>query len=169
MANHLNDIAKDHPTWVLDRMERWPLESPRTAWIAKRALRTLIKKGDRRALAVIGAGRKPEVVIHRFSIRPRKLRLGERLTLSFVLTSESKVSQRLVVDYIIHYVKKSGDSSPKVFKLKEVTLPSGASLHLKRSQAIQDFTTRVHHAGRHEVEIMVNGERLAKDSFELSK
>jgi 3-methyladenine DNA glycosylase AlkC len=63
VANHLNDIAKDHPSWVLDRMERWPLESPRTAWIAKRALRTLIKKGDRRALAVIGAGRKPEVVI----------------------------------------------------------------------------------------------------------
>ena len=169
VANHLNDIAKDHPTWVLDRIERWPLEGPRTAWIAKRALRTLIKKGDRRALAVIGAGRKPEVVIHKLSIRPRKLRLGERLTLSFVLTSESKVSQRLVVDYIIHYVKKSGDSSPKVFKLKEVTLPSGASLHLKRSQAIQDFTTRVHHAGRHEVEIVVNGERLAKDSFELSK
>jgi hypothetical protein len=129
----------------------------------------LIKKGDRRALAVIGAGKKPDVVIRRFSVQPRKLRLGERLVLSFVLVSDSEVSQRLVVDYIIHYVQKSGGSSAKVFKLKEITLPAGASLHLKRSQSIQDFTTRVHHAGRHEVEIVVNGERLAKDYFELAR
>jgi 3-methyladenine DNA glycosylase AlkC len=169
VANHLNDIAKDHPTWVLDRIERWPLDNPRTAWIVKHALRTLIKRGDRRALSVIGAGRKPEVTIHKFAIRPRKLRLGERLAISFVLTSESKISQRLVVDYIIHYVKKSGDSSPKVFKLKELTLPSGASIHVLRHQAIQDFTTRVHHPGRHEVEIVVNGEKLAKDFFILSR
>jgi 3-methyladenine DNA glycosylase AlkC len=167
VANHLNDIAKDHPTWVLDRLERWPLDQPNTAWIAKRALRTLIKQGDRRALAIIGAGKKPEVVLHKLAIRPRKICLGERLTLSFVLESESTDPQRLVVDYIIHYVKKSGGTSPKVFKLKELTLPSRASIHLSRSQAIQDFTTRVHHAGRHEVEIVVNGERLAKDFFEL--
>jgi 3-methyladenine DNA glycosylase AlkC len=169
VANHLNDITKDHPTWVLDRVENWPLENAHTAWIAKHALRTLIKKGNRRALAVIGAGEKPNVLVHDFSVSPRTISLGGRLTLSFRLESKSSKIQRLVVDYNIHYVKKSGETSAKVFKLKQVTLGSGESILISREQSIRDFTTRVHHAGRHEVEIMVNGECLAKGFFDLSR
>ncbi|UUZ63330.1 DNA alkylation repair protein [Polaromonas sp. P1-6] len=49
VANHLNDVTKIHPDWVLERLESWPLDNPHTAWIARHALRTLIKQGDRRA------------------------------------------------------------------------------------------------------------------------
>ena len=70
VANHLNDITKDHPDWVLERITGWDLADERTAWIAKRALRTLIKQGDRRALGVIGAGKKAEVVVETFSVSP---------------------------------------------------------------------------------------------------
>ena len=63
VANHLNDITKDHPAWVLERIGGWDLENKHTAWIAKRALRTLIKKGDRNALAVIGAGARAEIAV----------------------------------------------------------------------------------------------------------
>ena len=48
VANHLNDITKDHPAWVLERIGGWDLANEHTAWIAKRALRTLIKKGESR-------------------------------------------------------------------------------------------------------------------------
>ena len=168
VANHLNDITKDHPAWVLDRIEGWPLENSHTAWIAKRALRTLIKNGDRRALAIIGAGEPPKVLVHDFVARPHDIALGDRLTLSFWLESKSTKTQRLIVDYIIHYVKKSGASSAKVFKLKELTLAAGKSVLIERNQIIRDFTTRVHHPGRHIVEIVINGERLAKDFFDLS-
>jgi 3-methyladenine DNA glycosylase AlkC len=168
VANHLNDIAKDHPTTVLDRIEGWPLHQPRTAWIAKRALRTLIKKGDRRALSVIGAGEKPKVVVHDLSLTPRKIALGGRVALSFRMESKARQPQRLVVDYVIHYVKKSGATSGKVFKLKELTLLPGETIALARWLNIRDFTTRVHHPGRHDVEIIVNGERLARDFFQLS-
>ncbi|MGO4832923.1 DNA alkylation repair protein, partial [Rhizobiaceae sp. 2RAB30] len=41
VANHLNDITKDSPGWVLDRLEAWPTGDARTAWIVKQALRTL--------------------------------------------------------------------------------------------------------------------------------
>ncbi len=168
VANHLNDITKDHPTWVLDRIESWPLDNPHTAWVAKRALRTLIKQGDKRALAVVGAGHKPEVLVHDFTIRPRKIQLGERIVISARLESQSAQAQRLVVDYTVHYVKKSGETSAKVFKLKELTLGPGECVGISREQAIRNFTTRVHYAGRHEVEIMVNGEVLARDFFQLS-
>lgn len=169
VANHLNDITKDHPAWVLDRLKGWPLENPHTAWIAKRALRTLIKKGDRRALSLIGAGQKAKVEVHDFLVQPRKVKLGERVTFSFRLRSKSNKPQRLVVDYVIHYVKKSGVASGKVFKLKELTLAACESIAIAKTQSIRDFTTRTHHPGRHVVELMVNGEKLAEGFFDLVK
>jgi 3-methyladenine DNA glycosylase AlkC len=165
VANHLNDITKDHPEWVLARIKGWPAENPHTAWIVKRALRTLIKKGDRRALAVIGAGDRPRVRVCDFRVEPRRVALGGRIALSFRLESTARRSQRLVVDYAIHYVKKSGGASPRVFKLKELTLGPGETAAITRGQCIRDFTTRAHHPGLHVVEILVNGESLARSGF----
>lgn len=169
VANHLNDITKDHPDWVMEWLERWPLEDSHCAWIAKRALRTLIKDGNVRALGIIGAGEKAEVEVAGFSASPEKLHLGERLTLTLEFRSASKKPQRLVVDYIVHYVKKSGEGSEKVFKWKELTLAPRETVKLTRSQVIRDFTTRVHYPGRHLVEVAFNGARLASDAFVLVK
>jgi 3-methyladenine DNA glycosylase AlkC len=76
VANHLNDITKDHPEWVLDVVQGWPLEQAHTAWIVKRALRTLIKKGNRRALGLFGAGKKPKVTVKKFAVQPSRIRFG---------------------------------------------------------------------------------------------
>ena len=168
VANHLNDVTKLHPAWVLETIESWPLDNPHTAWIARHALRTLIKQGDRRALAVIGAGEKPAVDVVAFAVSPGHVTLGERLDISITLRSTSRMTQRLVIDYAIHYVKKSGASSAKVFKLKEVNLAAGESTTVSRTQVIRDFTTRVHHAGRHGVAVAVNGDVLAEGFFDLS-
>jgi len=168
VANHLNDVTKSHPEWVLDRLATWPIENAHTAWIAKRALRSLIKAGNGRALAVIGAGGVPDVKLSKFAVTPRQVALGERVTLSFDLASRCPESQRLVIDYRMHYVKKSGVTAAKVFKLKELTLDGGQKVAIERTQNIRDFTTRVHYAGRHDVEILVNGVCLAKGYFDLS-
>jgi hypothetical protein len=153
----------------MQKLESWPLDKPQTAWIARHALRTLIKRGDRRALAVIGAGKKAAVKLHDFMVSPKDLVLGERLDISFSLESTARTSQRLVVDYAIHYVKKSGLSSAKVFKLKELTLAPGETVRLSRSQVVKDFTTRLHHTGHHAVDVMVNGEKLASSGFDLRR
>jgi 3-methyladenine DNA glycosylase AlkC len=168
VGNHLNDITKDHPAWVLDRIDTWDLANPHTAWIAKRALRTLIKRGDRRALAVIGAGARAEIRPAKFSVSPHRIRLGDELTLSCAITSTAHAAQRLVIDYTIHYVKQSGAASAKVFKWKEITLAPGETLQLVRRQRIRDFTTRKHHAGEHRVHLMANGEMVAEGAFHLT-
>ena len=168
VANHLNDITKDHPGWVLDRLATWELEHPHTAWIAKRALRTLIKKGDRRALGVIGVGARAEIAVHTFRVAPKRLRLGEAVTISLTLRSTARAVQKLVIDYAIHYVKQSGAASAKVFKWKEVTLAPGENLALSKRQVIRDFTTRKHHAGSHAVDVMVNGEKFGSGGFQLA-
>lgn len=77
--------------------------------------------------------------------------------------------QRRGHDRRIHYVKKSGATAAKVFKLQELTLAPAETVTLTREQQIRDFTTRVHHPGRHDVEIVVNGERLARSCFGLGR
>lgn len=167
VANHLNDITKDHPDWVLDLIEGWSLDNKHTVWIAKHALRSLIKQGNQRALAIIGASGKAEVEIVGVKVEPAVIRLGEKITLSFVVKSTVAESQRLVIDYAIDYVKANGSTSAKVFKLKALTLPGKATEQVSRGQQIKELTTRKHYVGLHAVHILVNGERLASTSFEI--
>ena len=54
VANHLNDISKDHPGIALDLAERWGARGDAATWLVRHGLRTLIKRGDRRALALVG-------------------------------------------------------------------------------------------------------------------
>ena len=168
VANHLNDITKDNPAWTLNRLSQWGLAHKHTAWIAKQALRTLVKKGDPGALDLLGATRGAQVALQNLQVLPAKIQLGEKIELSFELRSLATTQQHLVVDYNIHYLKKFGAPSAKVFKLKTVDLPPQESLTFRRSQQIKDFTTRVHYAGRHQIEILVNGQVLGQTAFELT-
>lgn len=167
VANHLNDVTKQHPAWVLDRLEGWPLQERHTAWIARHALRSLIKQGDPRALAVIGVGGKAQVQVSQLQVTPAVIQLGEQITLSFKVRSTLQTPQRLVIDYAIDYVKASGATSTKVFKLKTFDLPAHGDVTLRRSQYIRELTTRRHYAGRHAVHLLVNGERLGSTAFEI--
>ena len=167
VANHLNDVSKDHPEWLLDTMERWPRDHPYPAWIARHALRSLVKAGHPRALLQVGASSQVDMAVPLFDVTPERLSLGETLTLSVTLQSTSDHPQRLVVDYRLHYVKKGGSTSAKVFKMKELTLQPHERISLMRRQLIKDFTTRTHYCGAHLVELIVNGESLAQSRFEL--
>lgn len=168
VANHLNDITKDNPDRAIEQVSAWDMEDKHTAWIVRHAMRTLIKKGEPRALALVGSTGKPQVRVEAFSVTPAALDLGDRLSLRTNIVSTGETSQKLVVDYAIHYVKKSGTASRKVFKLKEIALEPGDSADLSISQTIRDFTTRKHNAGFHRVELIVNGEVLAEGGFELN-
>lgn len=169
VANHLNDISKDHPDWMLAKLKSWELAHPHTSWIAKRAARTLIKAGHRRALALFNFGGKPAVKLSGLRVTPAKLRLGDALEFSFALSSTARRSQQLAIDYVIHYMKASGGTSAKVFKLREASLPAGETLSLAKRQVIRDFTTRRHYAGRHRLEIQVNGRLLGGAHFDLAR
>lgn len=167
VANHLNDITKDHPEVVMDMLERWDRSVLEAAWIARHALRTLIKRGDVRALGLMGVRVDAKVRAERFVVRPRRVRLGGRIELVAKIVSEAKRRQRLIIDYVVHYVKASGRASAKVFKWKAVTLEPGGTLAISKQQHIRDYSTRRHHAGRHVVELQVNGRRVARDYFQL--
>ncbi len=168
VANHLNDITKDHSEYVLDLVTGWDRSSPRTSWIVKQGLRTLIKQGNPRALDLMGVGKPAELAEISFSVSPAHILFGDTIQLELQLKSSSKATQDLMIDYIVHYVKASGRTQPKVFKWKRVSLAGRESLSLAKRQTIKDFSTRKHYAGHHKVEIQVNGQRVAEAGFDLS-
>jgi 3-methyladenine DNA glycosylase AlkC len=171
VANHLNDISKDHPEAVLTRLERWDCTKPGTAWVVRHALRTLVKRGQPRALALLGAdaGAADQVEVTRFSVARSRLVLGETLELEACFRTKGAGGARLVVDYVIHYVKANRATSAKVFKWRLLTAQPGQIVRLKKTQVIRDFTTRRHHPGRHRVELQINGRRLAETQFTLRR
>lgn len=167
VANHLNDITKDNPAFVFRLIEDWPKGHKHTDWIVRQALRTLIKKGDATALAHLGAHEEAEIALEGFAVSSESVTLGNSVRISATFASTAKRPQKLVIDYAVHYVKKSGGASPKVFKWKEIALQPGERCTLSIGRAIRDFTTRKHYAGRHEVDLLVNGRTVAQAFFNV--
>ncbi len=167
VANHLNDIGKDRPDWLVERMAGWSRDDPRTAWIIRHALRSRIKQGDPAALALVGARADVAVTVTDFTIAPASIRLGETIAITAALTSNAESEQRLVVDYRVHYARANGRTAAKVFKWKSFDLAAGTCVSLATRQVIRDFSTRRHHPGRHEIELLVNGRVMAAAGFDL--
>jgi 3-methyladenine DNA glycosylase AlkC len=169
VANHLNDIAKDHPTWVLTRLKTWDCAHPATGWIARHGLRTLVKKGNAEALRFFGAdvavAKKIEIV--EFAVTPRTVSLGDKITLTAKVGSKMNRAVTVVADYVIHYPRPSGSTSTKVFKWARFELKPGETHTIKKQQTIKDFTIRKHHRGAHDVELQINGARVAQTRFSL--
>ncbi|MBL7919347.1 MAG: DNA alkylation repair protein [Bacteroidia bacterium] len=168
VANHLNDHSKDNTDFMLQVLKAWDKKHPHTAWILKHASRSLIKKGDANSLALFDFEKDVKIKLEKFKIKNSKVKLGSNLEFEFTLTSQKTKTQKLVVDYIIHYRKKGKELSPKVFKLKELDLKPKESIPISKKQMIKDFTTRKHFAGEHFLEIQVNGKVYGKLKFNLS-
>jgi 3-methyladenine DNA glycosylase AlkC len=168
VANHLNDFSKKNTKYMLDLMNSWDKTNPHTAWIVKHASRTLIKSGHPDSLAIFDFEKNAKVKVEKFKIEKSKIKLGDNFQFDFELVSEKAKSQKLVIDYAIHYQKKLGELSPKVFKLKELDLKAKQTVSISKSHRFQDFSTRKHYAGVHAVEIMINGKSYLKKEFTLS-
>lgn len=120
-------------------------------------------------MALFNINKNVKLAIQNFKLKSSEIKLGNALEFSFDVVSEKNATQKLVVDYIIHYRKKLGDLSPKVFKLVNINLPANAKQSVTKKQVLKDFTTRKHYFGEHFVEIQVNGVKIVKKKFILTK
>lgn len=168
VANHLNDIAKDHPDIVLQWLhEHLPQAPAERRALLRHACRTLIKQGDPAVLKAwgLGAALRGSATLQ---LAPKRLAVGDSLALTVQLQSTAKRTQTLVIDYAVHHVKASGATSAKVFKGWTLQLAPGEARTLVKQHSMRPVTTRRYHAGRHEVDLRVNGQVLARAFFQLS-
>lgn len=168
VANHLNDIAKDHPALVADWVERHlPGAGAKRRALLRHASRSLIKQADLRMLGLWGLGQALQGTA-KLALSPRRLRLGESFTLTLQLHSTSRRVQHLAVDYLVHHRKANGSLSPKVFKGWVIDLPAGAELELSKRHSMRAVTTRRYYGGEHRVSVQINGRDVAQAAFSLS-
>jgi 3-methyladenine DNA glycosylase AlkC len=168
VANHLNDIAKDHPEQVVD----WVRHHLRDASPERRALllhasRTLIKQGHAGMLALWGAGSAFEGRCT-MKIEPKRVTVGDSAVMTLALRSTSTAAQTLLIDYAVHHVKANGGTSAKVFKGWKLTLAAGESRTLVKQHSFKAVTTRRYHAGVHAIEVSINGSVSAQARVTLS-
>jgi 3-methyladenine DNA glycosylase AlkC len=167
VANHLNDIAKDHPALVAGWLEQHLVDaSPERRALLKHATRTLVKKGDARVLKAWGLG-KPLRGNATLAIAPKRVSVGDSLELSVTLASTASRAQKLVIDYAVHHVKANGSTSDKVFKGWVLELAANEERSLRKRHSMRLITTRVYHAGHHAVDLRVNGQVVASAGFDL--
>lgn len=168
VANHLNDLSRQNPDLVVEVAARW-LAAPddNTAWVVRHALRTLVKKAHPGALGLLGFA--PVIVsVTAPVLESAAITLPGELGFSFTLTNDGETTERMAVDYVVHFMKSNGRQAEKVFKLTATTLAPGESVTLAKRHALRQMTTRVHYAGLHSLELQVNGQRLTRTDFELA-
>jgi hypothetical protein len=169
VANNLNDLAKVHRTLTIRTCEAWLKEaSAERRALVEHALRSLVKRGDADALRLLGYGKKPSVAIERVTFDPRRVPIGGRVAMSVSLRSTSRAGQDLLVDVAVHFVKANGRTSPKVFKLKRLTLPPRGRAALTTRISLAVHTTRTPRPGKHVVDVLVNGVKTRAGSFEVT-
>ena len=167
VANHLNDIARDHPSLVAGWLAtHLPGASAQRIALLKHASRTLIKRGDAAVLGAwgLGAAFAGEAT---WRASPARVAVGGSLTLSLSLRSSSARPQRLVIDYAVHHRKADGSSSPKVFKGWTLELGPREARALERRHSFKVVTTRRYYPGEHTAELRINGQSLAAAKFHL--
>jgi 3-methyladenine DNA glycosylase AlkC len=168
VANHLNDLSRDHADLVVDTARAW-LAAPNehTARLVGRALRTLVKRGDPGALALLGF-RPAALDITGFDLDRHAVAIGDTIGFAADITNLGDEPARLSIDYVIHHRKADGGATGKTFKLAVRTLKPGQSIRVAKTHSFRVITTRAYHPGTHSVELLVNGVSAGSREFELT-
>lgn len=166
VANSINDIAKDHPSIVLDIAKRWSGFNKEIDAIVKHGSRTLLKQGHAEILKHYGLDDKG-IHLSDFKVLTPEVRIGANLEFSFSIENTNKTEQKVRLEYAIYYRKQNVQLAKKVFKVSERPYPAGAKINVKRKQKFVLITTRKFYVGKHQISIIINGIEKDISVFEL--
>jgi hypothetical protein len=167
VANHLNDISKDHPEFVAKLAKDWmKVGNGKREKLLRHACRTLIKQGHPQTLEVFGYA-SPQITLDSLLIETPSLELGDILKFTICIKSLSNQAQPLIIDYAIYHKKNNGSLIAKVFKWKILTLASHGEITLGRCHAIRQVTTRRYYSGQQALSLRINGQEYGYAEFNL--
>jgi hypothetical protein len=160
VGNHLNDIAKDHPDLTIELATRWLGRGDGAAWAVRHGLRTLVKRGDARALDLLGVAADLDVRLTALTVDRDSIAIGEAVTFAATVALGAGEPADAVVDYRVHYVGANGPRQPKVFKLTRRRLTPGEPTTITRRHRFEHVSIRRIRPGRHAIDVQVNGRVL---------
>ena len=166
VANNLNDISKTHPDLVIKLAKEWSGKNEYTDWIIKHGCRTLLKKGNRDALAIFGCQDIDSVDVGGFALGAASVSVGGDITFSFAISAKEETKVRL--EYGIDYVKSNGKRNRKIFQISEISMMENEKKSYVRKHSFADLSTRKHYPGKHSIVLIVNGTERGKLDFELN-
>lgn len=176
VANHLNDIAKDHPAFVIETAQSWLSEEslqPLTALqkknrtrLVRHACRTLFKQGNPRVMELFGY-LPPDDVDCRLISNKTVIPYGGDFEFELRLDKKNNQENLLMVDYAVHFQKANGKQSVKVFKWLDRKLTSQEMLNVVKKHSFKRISTRRYYPGLHTIEVIVNGIKKARIHFEI--
>jgi 3-methyladenine DNA glycosylase AlkC len=167
VANHLNDISKDHPGIALDLARTWQPQGDGAAWVASHGLRTLVKRGDRGALAILGITADADIRLAALTLDTGTVTIGDAVSFTMTLVLDDPGRADAVIDYRVHYAGANGPRRPKVFKLTRRRLVAGEPVTVTRRHPFAPISIRRIHPGRHTIDIQVNGRILGSVDLDV--
>lgn len=169
VANHLNDISKIDPLFVLEKLDNWRKEGKQNNeemnYIINHSLRTLIKKGHPETLKFLGYNLSPNIELSEISFMKNPIKIGENLEYSFDIIS--KDNTKLMIDYIVYYPSTTKRRNQKTYKLKVLDVRPNETYKINGKRSFKKISTRKMRPGIHEIEIQVNGNVYKKRHFEV--
>ncbi|MGC5566953.1 DNA alkylation repair protein [Streptomyces sp. FR-108] len=168
VANHLNDLSRDHPEIAVDTARRW-LNNPEATSerLVRHGLRTLVKRGHPGALELLGFA--PAVLdVDGPRLDSDTVPFGGSVRFSASIRNAGDEPARLAIDYIVHHHKANGGRTGKTFKLTTRTLAPGERAEVSREHSFRPITTRRYHPGPHAISVQINGVESDRAEFELA-
>jgi len=171
VANHLNDLSKFDPLLVVETLAQWRARDLNTAaergYIAKHALRTLLKNGHEPTLQFLGYSSCVVFSQASLSLSHSQLEIGDHLKL--VLRLKGGNANKLIIHCVIYYADQSGKPTRrKVYQWKQVTLDKDEDLWLEKTLPFRPMSTRSLYSGLHMASVQINGVESLSKEFTLS-
>lgn len=168
VANHLNDLSRQHPEIVVETARAWMnTADENTSRLVKHGLRSLVKKGHPGALALLGFLPAESITVDGPTLDATSVPFGGSVRFGGTITNDGPTPARLAIDYVVHHSKANGSQTAKTFKLTTATLAPGASLDVAREHSFRAITTRRYYAGPHAITLQVNGVTSGRADFVL--
>lgn len=162
VANHMNDLSKKHGDWLVKQLKAWP-----NPWVARHAVRSLVKQGHSGALKIVGVSSElPD--IKAVKLLSPKIKVGASLINEVALKNSSSKKMTVLIDVEVHLLKSNGSHSSKVFKGRRIQLEADQSQKVELTTPLKKVTTRKYYKGIQFCNLLINGQRTPKKKFYLS-
>ncbi|WIB72558.1 DNA alkylation repair protein [Curtobacterium sp. MCBD17_026] len=165
VGNHLNDISRDHPDAATAIASDWTTKHGATLTV-RRGLRTLVKRGNSDALALLGfstttLGPEPP------TLDADHVRIGETLPYTVTVQNLGDSDANVVIDVVLTSPTATAGSTERVFKLARRSIPGNGAVTVSGKRSFAPLSTRTIRAGRHSLMTQANGQRSAPTFFDV--